>query len=161
MKHLAVFIATSGYAGYFPLAPGTVGSAAGLVLYGMLRVHAPAWSEPLVIVVLTVAGVWAAGAAERHFGRKDPGPVVVDEVMGMMVTLAFIPVNAAGALVGFLVFRVLDVIKPWPAGRLERLPRGYGVMADDLMAGIYANAVTRGLVVVVPGLLGPFWGIQR
>jgi phosphatidylglycerophosphatase A len=160
MKHLAVFVATSGYVGYFPLAPGTAGSAAGLALYALLRGYAPAWSEIVAILVLLVAGVWAASVAEHHFARKDPGPVVVDEVMGMLVTLAFMPLNATGALVGFLVFRVFDVIKPWPAGRLEALPRGLGVMADDLAAGVYANFVTRGLTLIVPGLVGPLWGIE-
>jgi phosphatidylglycerophosphatase A len=160
MNHLAVLIATFGYVGKFPLAPGTAGSAAGVALYALLRVYAPAWSEPAAILVLLAAGTWAATAAERHFARKDPGPVVVDEVMGMLVTLAWLPLNATGALVGFLVFRVFDVIKPWPADRLEALPRGVGIMADDLVAGIYANLVTRGLTLVVPGLVGPLWGIE-
>jgi phosphatidylglycerophosphatase A len=160
MKHLAVFIATSGYVGYVPLAPGTAGSAAGVVLYGVLRVYAPAWSELVAILVLLAVGTWAATVAEGHFARKDPGPVVVDEVMGMLVTLAWLPLNATGAVVGFLLFRVFDVTKPWPAGRLESLPRGVGVMADDVVAGIYANLATRGLTLVVPGLVGPLWGVS-
>jgi phosphatidylglycerophosphatase A len=104
-------------------------------------------SSPLIqavaIVVLFVAGSWSGSIAERHFGRTDPGQVVVDEVMGMMITLWMNPVGWAGAFAGFLLFRVADVIKPWPANRLERLHGGVGVMADDGMAAIYANLALR------------------
>jgi phosphatidylglycerophosphatase A len=88
--------------------------------------------------------------AEHHFGRIDPAPVVLDEVVGMLITLAFLPVSIGGALVGFLVFRILDVIKPWPSARFESLPGGLGVMADDGMAAVYGNLVMRGLIAVAP-----------
>ncbi|MBA3888285.1 MAG: phosphatidylglycerophosphatase A, partial [Acidobacteria bacterium] len=138
MTRLAVFIATVGYCGYFPLAPGTVGSAAGLIFYLLVW-----WSQsPLVevglIVVLFAIGVWAGTASERYFGGIDPGPVVIDEVVGMLITLAFIPVGWSGALAGFVLFRIFDVIKPYPANRLEALHGGLGVMADDAMAAVYA-----------------------
>ena len=77
-------------------------------------------------------------------------PVVLDEVVGMLITLALLPVNVTGAIVGFFVFRVLDVIKPWPSAGFEKLPGGLGVMADDGMAAIYGNLVMRGLLVVAP-----------
>jgi phosphatidylglycerophosphatase A len=101
-------------------------------------------------VALFVAGVWAGTVAEHHFGGTDPGPVVIDEVVGMLMTLALIPVTPAGAIVGFFIFRVFDVIKPWPAGRFESLPGGLGVMADDGMAAVYGNLVLRGLIMVAP-----------
>jgi phosphatidylglycerophosphatase A len=100
----------------------------------------------MVIGFLFVAGAWAASVAERHFRATDPGPVVVDELMGMLVTLFLNPVGWTGALGGFLLFRVLDVVKPFPAGRLERLHGGIGVMADDLMSAIYANLILRVLL---------------
>ena len=96
-----------------------------------------------LIVVLFAAGVWAGTTAERYFGGVDPGPIVIDEVVGMLMTLAFIPVGLSGALAGFFLFRVFDVIKPYPAGRLEELHGGLGVMADDAMAAVYSNLVLR------------------
>ena len=99
--------------------------------------------QGLAIVVLFVAGSLAGNAAERHYGKTDPRHVVIDEVMGMVITLFLIPVGAGGALLGFLLFRATDVIKPWPANRLESLPGGWGVMADDAMAAVYANLALR------------------
>lgn len=141
MTRVAVFIATFGYIGYAPVAPGTFGSAAGLALFFLLRASGVPWLEPAVAVALFAAGAWAGNVAERYFGGIDPGPVVIDEVMGMIVTLMFVPVTWAGALFGFLLFRVLDVVKPWPARQMESLHGGVGVMADDAMAAVYGNAV--------------------
>jgi phosphatidylglycerophosphatase A len=134
-------IATVFGVGYAPVAPGTFGSAAGVLLWWMLpaspAVHA------VVIVALFAVGSWSGNAAERHFGRSDPGQVVVDEVMGMLITLFLNPVGWAGALLAFFMFRVFDVIKPYPSDRLERLHGGVGVMADDAMAAVYANLALR------------------
>lgn len=150
MTRLAVFLATVAYCGYFPIAPGTVGSAAGLVVYALVRwTHAPA-IEVAAIALTMAAGSWAATHAERFFGGIDPGPVVIDEVLGMLVTLAFIPVGWSGALAGFVLFRVFDVIKPYPANRLEKLHGGFGIMADDAMAGVYANIALRVLMWLLP-----------
>lgn len=143
MKPLAIFIATAGYSGYFPMAPGTVGSAVGLVAFLLVRMAGGGWLEAAAILASFAAGTWAAGVAEHHFGRPDPGPVVVDEVMGMLVTLAFLPVSVTGALVGFFAFRLTDIVKPWPARGLESLPGGLGVMADDAMAAVYAHLLVR------------------
>ena len=150
MTRLAVFIATVGYCGYFPIAPGTVGSAAGLVFYLLVWWSQSAVVEVAMIVVLFLAGVWAGTTAERYFGGIDPGPIVLDEVVGMLITLAFIPVGLSGAIAGFVLFRIFDVIKPYPAGRLEKLHGGFGVMADDAMAAIYANLALRGLLWLKP-----------
>ncbi len=153
MMRLAVFVCTFGYVGYAPVAPGTVGSLAGLAVYGLLRAaHAPPLAELLVIVALFAAGVWSGTHAERHFGGTDPGPGVIDEVVGMLVTLWLLPATWTIAILGFLIFRVFDVIKPWPAGRLEALHGGLGMMADDVMAAIYANLALRLLVALVPSL---------
>jgi phosphatidylglycerophosphatase A len=114
------------------------------------------WTRsPLVevglILGLFAIGAWAGTIAEQYFGGIDPGPVVIDEVLGMLMTLAFIPVTLTGAIVGFVLFRLFDVIKPFPAGRLEALHGGFGVMADDAMAAIYANIALRLVMVVLPG----------
>ena len=140
MNRLAMFLATAGYVGFFPIAPGTAGSAAGLLVYVLDSRGAQSGSiELAAIAVILVVGIWAADVVERQLG-KDPGPVVIDEVLGMLVTLALLDVTIAGAIVGFFVFRVLDVLKPYPAGRLEHLHGGPGIMLDDAMAGIYANS---------------------
>ncbi len=152
MTRLAVFIATFVYTGLFPFAPGTVGSLGGLVVYGLMaRLGAGVALEALAIAVLYGVGVWAAAAAERHFGGVDPGPVVIDEVVGMLITLFLVPVSVTGAIIGLLLFRVFDIVKPFPAGKLEELHGGFGVMSDDAMAGIYANLVLRGLWWLAPG----------
>jgi phosphatidylglycerophosphatase A len=150
VTRLAVFIATVGYCGYFPVAPGTVGSAAGLVVYLLVWWTQSRLVEAALIAVVGVLGAWAGTHAERYFGGIDPGPVVIDEVLGMLITLAFIPVGWSGALAGFFLFRVFDVFKPYPADRLERLHGGVGVMADDAMAAVYANISLRLLIWLLP-----------
>lgn len=150
MIRLAVFLATVAYCGYFPIAPGTVGSAAGLIVYLLVWWTRSPIVEVSLIVVTFVVGTWAATHAEHYFGAIDPGQVVIDEVLGMLVTLAFIPVGWTGALAGFFLFRVFDVIKPYPANRLEKLHGGFGIMADDGMAGIYANICLRLVIWLMP-----------
>jgi phosphatidylglycerophosphatase A len=137
----ALAVATALGVGYVPVAPGTCGSAVGLLLWFVLP------SSPLIqgtaIVVIFVMGSWSGSVAERHFGRSDPAHVVVDEVAGMLVTLFLVPVGGIGVLGAFLLFRIADIVKPFPANRLERLPGGLGIMADDVMAGLYANLALR------------------
>jgi phosphatidylglycerophosphatase A len=154
VTRLAVFLATAAYTGYVPIAPGTVGSAVGLAVYALVWWTGSAVVEASLILVLFAAGVWAATVAERYFGGIDPGPIVLDEVVGMLITLAFIPVGWPAALAGFFLFRVFDVIKPFPAGRLEKLHGGLGVMADDAMAAAYANVSLRLLIALFPDWLG-------
>lgn len=151
MTRIAVFLATVAYCGYFPIAPGTVGSAAGLVVYALVWWTRSPLLEMGLILGLFVLGVWAGTVAERYFGGIDPGPIVLDEVVGMLITLAFIPVGWSGALAGFVLFRIFDVIKPFPAGRFERLHGGLGVMADDAMAAVYANVSLRLTIWMLPG----------
>ena len=151
MRRLGMFIATCGYLGYVPIAPGTFGSAAGLAVFYAVRSTGSVSVELAAIVVLFAIGVWSGTVAEHHFGGTDPGPIVLDEVVGMLITLALLPVNLTGAIAGFLIFRVLDVLKPWPAAGFEKLPGGLGVMADDGMAALYGNLLMRGLIAVAPG----------
>ena len=141
IKRVGLAIATVFGVGYAPVAPGTFGSAAGLLLWWLLP--ASPVVQGVTIVALFIAGSWSGNIAEHHFGRTDPGQVVIDEVMGMLITLFLNPVGWIGAFAGFLLFRVFDVIKPYPANRLEQLHGGVGVMADDGMAAIYANLVLR------------------
>lgn len=141
MTFLALALATTFGVGYIPFAPGTFGSAAGLIVW--LCLGTSPVTQGAAIVVIFVVGAWSGSVAERHFGRTDPGQVVIDEVMGMLVTLFLNPVGWRGAGAAFLLFRLADVVKPYPANRFERLPGGIGVMADDGMAAIYANLALR------------------
>jgi phosphatidylglycerophosphatase A len=136
--------------GYAPVAPGTFGSAAGLIVFAAVRASKSVAVELVVIALLFALGVWSATIAERHFGGIDPGPVVMDEVVGMLITLALLDVTISGAIAGFFVFRILDIVKPWPSAGFERLPGGVGIMADDAMAAIYGNLLMRGLVWLAP-----------
>ena len=134
----ALVIATALGAGYAPVAPGTFGSAVGLLLW--IALPKVLWLQVLAIVVVSVVGAWSGFVAEEHFGRQDPGQVVVDEVAGQMLTLLLVAQGGwVWLLAAFLLFRAADIVKPFPVNLLERLPGGIGIMADDLMAGIYAN----------------------
>lgn len=147
---LPVAVATALGVGYVPFAPGTFGSLAGLVVYALVRAAGLPLVEAAAIVIVFVVGAWAATRAETHFGHIDPGPVVIDEVLGMLVTLAFLPVSLTGAFVGFFLFRVFDVVKPPPCNAFEKLPGGWGVMADDFMAAVYAHVGVRVLAWLAP-----------
>lgn len=149
---MALFLATAGYVGFAPIAPGTFGSAVGLVVYLLVRRGDSLILEAAVLAAAFIVGVWSAGLVERQMG-KDPGAVVIDEILGMLATVAFLNVTLLGAAIGFVIFRVLDVIKPYPAGRLEHLHGGAGIMLDDAMAGLYSNLVLRALMLAFPGAL--------
>jgi phosphatidylglycerophosphatase A len=104
----------------------------------------------VLLVALVLAGVAAASHVARRLGLEDPGVVVVDEVAGMWVTLLFLPLTPFTAAAGFVAFRVMDVFKPYPARQLEHLHGGWGIMADDLMAAVYANLLVRIVLMVFP-----------
>ena len=153
MKGLSVFIASFGYVGFFPIAPGTAGSLAALALFAFIKwIGVPAIELSAIVAVFAI-GVWAAHGTEIALGRNDPGVVVIDEVLGMLITLALLPLSLTGIALGFLFFRVLDVIKPYPAAQLEHLHGGLGIMADDAVAGLYAHLALRACVWMVPAWL--------
>jgi phosphatidylglycerophosphatase A len=145
MTALAVFINTFAYIGYFPFARGTVGAAGGLIVHQLIDRAGWAYGHEIAIVVLFALGVWSGTVLEAYFGRTDPGQGVMDEVVGMLITLYAIPVGWMGILVGFVLFRIADIIKPYPAARCEYLPGGLGMMADDAVAALYSHIALRGL----------------
>ena len=138
----ATLVATGLGSGYAPVAPGTAGSLVGLLLF--LPLAGRSWPTQLAaVLVVTVIGALAGGRVASSLGRKDPGLVVVDEVAGQWITFLALPLTPVIAVAGFLLFRVMDIVKPWPARDLERLPGGWGIMADDVAAGIYAQLFLR------------------
>jgi phosphatidylglycerophosphatase A len=152
MTRLATLISTFGGVGFFPVAPGTAGSAAALAVFAIVRFTGSPVTELAVIVLITALGVWSATVTERHLGVEDPGPVVIDEVAGMLLTLALVPVGWSGVAVGFVLFRLFDIVKPFPCSSAERLPGGWGIMADDVVAGLYGQIALRLILWWQPGL---------
>jgi phosphatidylglycerophosphatase A len=152
MQVLGVVLATGLGVGFVPFAPGTFGTLLGLGLWLLLPASL---AVQLVAVAFVFAiGAWSANATERHMNRTDPGPVVIDEVLGMWVTMLAMPGGWIAPCLGFFLFRFFDVIKPYPADRLERLHGGLGVMADDAMAGLYANVTLRVTLLLLGRVLG-------
>ncbi len=144
---LVLLLATGGGVGYSPRAPGTIGSLWGLVLVGGMQtagLGGIGWAAVTLLVAL--GGVPLCAKAANLIGRKDPGCVVWDEIAAFPIVFAVTPLNEITAPLGFLLFRLFDIAKPWPIRRFERLPGGWGIMADDLVAGLFA---ATGLWLVV------------
>ena len=142
-ERLALAVATLGPVGYAPVAPGSVGSAVTVLVLWLLPFTMLGMTVFLVVVL--VAGTWAAGRAEDLFGHKDPGAIVIDEVAGMTISLMLAPRNLGAYALAFLFFRIFDVIKPFPAHQSQSIGGGVGVMIDDVIAGFYAMAATLAL----------------
>src|SRR5678816_735343 len=143
--YLALSIGTCGV-GYLPLAPGTFGSLVGVGIFLLL----PPIAIPIAIVAATFAGIWAGTRTEELAGRKDPGKIVVDEVAGQLIALfplVFVKWSMITVMVSFILFRFFDIVKPYPANRLQDLKGGAGVMCDDLVAGAYAGVIVSILMV--------------
>ncbi len=143
-----LFLATGFYVGNVPLAPGTLGSLIGLALCFLLAgIQLP---QAIIFAVLFIGfAVWIAHAAEKILKEKDPGCIVIDEVSGMMIALIGLPFNLVTAVIGFIIFRILDILKPFPIRTLDkRLAGGIGIVADDVAAGIFTNIFLRILLCI-------------
>ena len=141
-----LFLATGFYIGYIPIAPGTFGTILSLPLCYVLA-SLELFPAIIMTALLVVLAVWIADSAEKLLRANDPGCIVVDEIVGMVVTLVGLPFNLTTALIGFIIFRILDIAKPFPIRALDkRLPGGYGVVADDVAAGVIANLLLRLIV---------------
>jgi phosphatidylglycerophosphatase A len=149
LSRAAFVLATGLGSGYSPIAPGTAGSAVGILAWWGLSLLPREAAFALMALVLLL-GTAAAHHVARSIGREDPGLVVVDEVVGQWVALLFLPFTPATAVAAFFLFRLMDILKPWPARDFERLHGGIGIMADDLMAGVYANLLLRVALLVWP-----------
>lgn len=133
-------IATGVYVGYLPPAPGTLGSLLGLLLLWPLK---PGTVQVLVTLFLIGVGIVVADQAARVIGGQDPPAIVIDEIAGIAVATLFLPPQVQERVVAFVIFRLFDVVKPFPARQAERLPGGFGIVGDDLIAGLYTNLLVR------------------
>jgi len=139
---LVRIISTFFFVGYLPLIPGTFGSIAGVGIFYLFG--GTNWFLYFIFVFcVMILGLLTSGQAEQLLKRKDPGCIVIDEVMGMLIALSFMPLEPKIIVLAFLIFRILDTLKPYPAGRLQNMRGAAGVMGDDLVAGIYANIVLQ------------------
>ncbi len=145
LLYFAEFISTGCYSGYLPAAPGTWGSLAAMLIALHIALNqssenAMQWMRILgaasLLLGLVFSGLWAA-----ETGEKDPPSIVIDEWAGLFYTYAFIELNMMTLIAGFILFRIFDIFKPWPANRIQSLPGGWGIMLDDVIAGFYAALV--------------------
>lgn len=140
---LARSIATMFGAGLSPVVPGTAGTLAAMPLAVGLALLLPLWGFVAATLCVAGAGIWAADRTAARLRLKDPGIVVVDEAAGLMVTLIGVPIDAWSVIGAFFFFRAMDILKPPPARQAEALPGGWGIMTDDLIAGVFANLLLR------------------
>ena len=136
-----VCLASGGFAGYFPIAPGTVGTLVGVAIVWWWR-GLPLWSYVLLTLIGIGVAIWSSAQANRIFAKPDSSRIVIDEIVGFLVTMVGIPVNLYWLVFGFILFRIFDVIKLPPANYFDtQLKNGAGVVLDDVVSGIYANII--------------------
>jgi phosphatidylglycerophosphatase A len=155
-----VILAAWGPCGYVPVAPGTAGTLGAIPLWWALRgLSLPLYG--LTLVAFIALASWASHLAGRYWKVADASPIVIDEVAGYLVTMALVPWSWQAALVGFVLFRLYDVVKPWPASAFDRMKNGFGVVMDDVVAGVFAWATLALFELVLqlgPGCAsGPHW----
>ena len=141
-RTIILFIAEGSFSGKSPFAPGTAGTVVGVLLYLALKNISPIPSAALVIL-LCVIGIWAAGRAETILGKKDASEIVIDEIAGYLIAMFMVPAGWGYIAAGFFLFRIFDIIKPWPLFDLQEAKGGLGVMLDDIGAGVYTNIVLQ------------------
>lgn len=152
MSRLIIAMASAGYAGFSPRAPGTAGTAVGILVY-LLYSPFPPLLYFLSLGAFLILACWISERAEVLLGQKDSPKIVIDEVIGYLITMALVPCTASSMAGGFLFFRVLDIIKPPPANWINReMKGGWAVVLDDAVAGVYANVLLRLTAVIYPGV---------
>lgn len=140
------FIATGFFSGYVPKAPGTAGSFVAALFFLIPGFHQPIVLFPLTVLFFAIGGV-TAGKMEQHLGQ-DPSIVTVDEVVGMWMSLWFVPFTLVNLAIAFIVFRVLDILKPYPAGVIDSRPGGWNIMLDDVIAALYTNFILQAAILL-------------
>jgi len=141
MNRFILLLATGFGVGYSPVAPGTLGTLVAVLIYYFLS-EVPSPIYEITLIGFFFLSVWISENAEIFFGKKDDQRIVIDEIMGFLITMLWVPKTTAFIIVGFLLFRFFDILKPFPVRHLEKkLKGGYGVVLDDVMAGVYANII--------------------
>jgi phosphatidylglycerophosphatase A len=149
---LIIFLATGCFAGFLPKMPGTWGTFAAIPLV-IISHRLTSIMQPVVAVVFVIFAAYIAGRAEILFENRDARPIVIDEMVGFLITLLWLPLNFLTLCLGFFLFRLFDIVKPPPISTVEkRLHGGWGVVMDDVLAGVFANVTLR-LLLIVAGLL--------
>lgn len=143
-------IATFFNVGKFPLAPGTLASLITTIVFYLVNVYLKPsiYGQIAAVVLLFIIGIPAAAASEKHFQKKDPGQCVIDEVPGQMIALLFIPYSIGLYAAGFFLFRFFDIIKPFPVKQADRIKGGFGIMFDDILAGLYSLGLLHLLIYI-------------
>ena len=154
MRWVSVIIASVFGAGYSPIAPGTVGALVGCIILWlgektlMLATYPSPWFFLGLIIAVTLLGIWATNQLEKYWG-KDPSKVVVDELVGVWIAMIMVPFSWVNLLLAFGLFRFFDIAKPLGIRQMEKMSRGVGVMADDILAGIYSNIVLQIIIFII------------
>lgn len=139
LRGVLTSISTLGPLGYIPWAPGTMGSLISLLF--LIIFKPPLWAHIIIAISMTTLGVWSSGEAEKRFSKKDPQNIIIDEASGYLIAMVFLPKTMGYYIASFILFRVLDILKPPPIRRLQGLSGGKGVMLDDVMAGVLTNII--------------------
>ncbi len=140
-------IASCFYIGYIPGAPGTYGSLFALLLISQFNIL----TKNISVIAFIIIGLLSSTLMEKHTGKKDDQRIVIDEFVGMLITFYFIEPNFTYLIVGFILFRLYDIYKPYPIKKIQNLPSGWGIMLDDILAGVYARIVLHIFVVLQIG----------
>jgi len=143
MRHFTLLLATGLGVGYSPRAPGTLGTLVAIPVYYFLS-NVPSPLYEITLIGFVFLSVWVSGNAEIFFGKKDDQRIVIDEIIGFLTTMLWVPKTIRFVIIGFFLFRFFDILKPFPIRRLEKgFKGGFGVVLDDVLAGVYANIVLR------------------
>ncbi len=146
LKKLAYILGTGLGSGYLPWAPGTAGSLSALIIFYLIPLADSYWL--IFTAILFVAGLWSSTRIERDLGVQDPPQVVIDEWVGQWLALLFLPRSGLILLLGFLIFRIMDILKPFPARNSQALKGGWGIMIDDVIAALYTNITIRLIILI-------------
>lgn len=138
-EKIVLFLSTFFYLGYIPIASGTFGTLGAVPFYYLLVLYLNKYQYFVFTIIFIVISIYLSSQAAKIFNRIDPGEVVIDEVSGFLTTMAFIPFTLENLIIGFLLFRFFDILKPFPSRQLEKLKGGYGIVLDDVASGIWAN----------------------
>lgn len=152
MNKLAKLIATGLGSGYTPVAPGTAGAALAAIITYFIAIYASFSTLNILLIALsiifTILGIWSANVLQDEWGH-DPGKIVVDEMVGIWISMMFIPFSLVNLLLAFGLFRLYDIWKPWIVKKAEDLDGGLGVMADDIVAGVFANVTLQFIIIMI------------